>query len=79
MSLFVKHGGQLWPRTIFEPPDPLPEGACPHCGGTGQRVESIDPELHDVLVPCDFCRMYCKTCKNWVKKTGHICSTKVTP
>jgi len=73
MSLFVKHEGHLWPRTVFEPPLDIPKGECVHCGGTGQRIENIDPELHDVLVPCDFCRVYCKGCDRYVKKSGHDC------
>jgi len=72
MSLFVRDGGKLWPRTIFEEPNPKP-GSCPECGGTGRRVESIDPEQPDVLVPCAFCQAFCKTCNRYARKTGHVC------
>jgi hypothetical protein len=72
MSLWVKDGGHLWPRTIFEDPNPKP-GACPLCGGTGRLVESIDPERHDVLVACHRCQVFCKACDKHVRKSGHAC------
>ena len=79
MSRFVEWGGKYWERWFFEPPLDLPKGACPNCGGLGVVAEQIDEERYDVAVPCHYCRMYCKTCKNWVKRANHQCSLEAKP
>jgi hypothetical protein len=71
----VSYGGHLYPRSLFDgslDPPPKP-GDCVHCGGSGVRVESIDEDLHDAVVPCFACQEYCKTCKRYRKKGGHKC------
>ena len=71
MSRFVEWGGKLWGRGFFEPPLDLPAGTCVQCGGLGVVPEQIDEERYDVAVPCWRCRMFCKTCKDWVEREGH--------
>jgi excinuclease UvrABC ATPase subunit len=73
MSRYVQHEGHLWPPGVFDPPMNPPKGACAHCGGTGQRVESIDDERPDVLVPCEACQEYCRVCDKYRQKGGHEC------
>ena len=74
MSRYVDDRGKILPRSFFEPPLDLPEGACPHCGGGGQLAEQIDEERYDVLVPCFHCRKYCVACRAWVKIADHRCA-----
>lgn len=76
MSRFVEWGGKLWEKCLFDPPPNPPPGVCPHCGGMGAVFEQIDEERFDVLVPCHHCRMYCKSCKDWVKRDNHTCKVQ---
>jgi hypothetical protein len=73
MSRWVEDRGHIYPDVFFEPPVNPPKGACPHCGGTGVRTETIDEERYDVVVACEWCRTYCKACDKHVAKTGHDC------
>ena len=73
MSRFVDWGGKHWQHSLFDPPDDLPPGVCPHCGGLGVVAESIDEERYDVAAPCPHCRMWCARCRAWVVRAGlHI-------
>jgi hypothetical protein len=51
----------------------LPPGVCVHCGGLGVVPEKVDDDLLDEMVPCFWCRRYCKACGQWVQKSGHEC------
>jgi hypothetical protein len=76
MSKYVRWGRKLVQSSFCEPPLDRPKGTCPHCGGLGLTPESIDEDLYDEMLPCQMCRMYCKRCDNWVRKTGHECKGK---
>ena len=72
-SPFVTRNGTFVPRVLIDPwPDDDPK-VCGACGGLGSVPETIDEERYDVLVPCEWCQRYCKTCKEYVPKEGHEC------
>ena len=75
MSRQVKWRGMLIPRGMFDAAldGPLKPGQCVHCGGTGERAETIDDELPDAVVPCYWCQEFCKVCNQYRKKGGHVC------
>lgn len=73
MSRWVEWRGTSLPRGLFDPPLDLKPGTCPRCGGLGVVPERIDEEKYDVAFPCQDCRMFCKTCRKWVKRAGHKC------
>jgi hypothetical protein len=56
MSPKVEFHGREWPRSLFTPPEPIPPGACPRCGGLRVVIQVIDAEGPDVVVPCPRCR-----------------------
>jgi hypothetical protein len=75
MSRWVDYHGRIVPRSLVEPWDAKP-GDCPRCGGTGELVESYDPERYDGVISCYWCREFCKACQRHVKKAafgGHEC------
>jgi hypothetical protein len=72
----VRSGRELFSRSEVLPPLDLKPGVCVHCGGLGAVPEMIDEELPDAMVPCDWCRVYCKACDKYVLKTGHDCKPK---
>lgn len=81
MSRWMKLRGHMIERFLFD--EPLPSDPtvyrtayCPRCGGAGVVSESIDDERADVAVPCPHCRMFCKACRDWVKRAGHNCEEK---
>ena len=76
MSQWVEWGGKLWHYRFFQPDLDLKPGTCPTCGGLGVVPQQIDDERYDIAVPCDRCKMFRKTCKQWVKREGHTCETK---
>ncbi len=74
-SHWVRWGDHLVPRIMCEPDlDAAKPGTCPHCGGVGAYPESIDEERYDEMMPCFWCREFCKACQRYVKKGGHECS-----
>jgi len=73
MSRWVKDGETIWPRSLFDPLGPPKPGECGACGGSGVISEAIDEDRHEVLVPCQSCRTFCKPCGRYVKKGAHIC------
>ena len=75
MSRWVRYGGHLYPSALFEDtaPTPVKPGVCAYCGGSGLRVETIDAERLDEVVPCPMCRRFCKTCGKY-RKIDHQCT-----
>jgi hypothetical protein len=76
-SHYVDWGGRLVPRRIVEPDLSITPGVCRACDGLGAVPETIDEERYDVMVPCHFCRVFCKLCDRYVAKTGHQCKGKL--
>lgn len=72
MSRYVMDGGRLLPRIALEPELNPPRGACMRCGGTGSISEQVNSARYDVMVPCQMCQSYCKTCGRYRKRV-HIC------
>jgi len=75
-GLWVRWGRDLVPRVMCEPDEDVKPGTCVHCGGVGARPESIDEERYDEMMPCPWCRQFCKACQRYVPKTGHECKEK---
>lgn len=67
----VNWDGKLFPRCLVTG-GPVPEGACPQCGGIGSVPEQIDEDRLPVMVPCQACQVLCKRCRQWRKKV-HDC------
>jgi hypothetical protein len=75
---WVQDGDRIVPRLLFEPTDlKYRPDSCKVCDDLGVTVETIDEERYDVTVPCWKCRVFCKACNKYVKKSGHQCVAPV--
>jgi hypothetical protein len=61
------------PTTSWPWEEDAPPGACVECAGAGVVLDVIDEERMPVTVYCQRCRMFCRSCGQWVVKEGHRC------